>query len=89
MGKFVDSLSGEFAKDWLLRVLSPAFVFWTVGALAVTGTGPNAGGGTRWWVAASYADDTLMTSASLPGPDQNIMLIGMGCSSFDSTLPVT
>jgi hypothetical protein len=37
MGKLVDSLSGEFAKDWLLRVLSPAFVFWTVGALAVTG----------------------------------------------------
>jgi hypothetical protein len=35
-----------------------------VEALAVTGTGPNAGGGTRWWVADSYADATLITSES-------------------------
>ena len=30
-----------------------------------------------------------MTSVSLPGPAQNIMLIGMGYGSFDSTVPVT
>jgi hypothetical protein len=37
MSKFIESLSGGFANNWLIRVLSPAFVFWTVGFLAVTG----------------------------------------------------
>ena len=41
-------------------------------------SGPNAGGGTRWCVAASYADAALITAESLPGPDQNIMLTGIG-----------
>lgn len=37
MSKFVESLSGEFANNWLVRVLSPAFVFWAVGFLAING----------------------------------------------------
>jgi hypothetical protein len=38
MSKFVESLSGESADKWLLRALSPAFVFWAVGVLAITGS---------------------------------------------------
>ena len=53
------------------------------------GSGPKAGGGTRWCVAASYAEATLITAGSLPGPAQTIMLIGIGCGSVDSTVPVT
>jgi len=59
------------------------------GSGAFVETGPNAGGGLRWCVAASYADAALITDASLPGPDQNIMLIGMGFGIFVSTWPVT
>jgi hypothetical protein len=40
-------------------------------------------------VAASYAEAPLITEESLPGPAQNIKLIGIGCGSFDITVPVT
>ena len=44
--------------------------------------GPKSGGGTRCLVATSYAEDTLISSGSLPGPLQNIMLIGIGLFQY-------
>lgn len=35
MAGFLDSASGEIAKNWALRALTPAFGFWTIGALAI------------------------------------------------------
>ena len=52
-------------------------------------TGPNAGGGVRWWVADSYAEPALITSESLPGPDQIIRLMGMGCGICVGVAPGT
>ena len=46
-------------------------------AYGAPGRGPNAGGGTRCFVAASYAEVTFKSVGSSPGPAQNIILIGM------------
>jgi hypothetical protein len=37
MTKLLEGFAGELAKTWWLRVLSPAFVFWSIGVLAATG----------------------------------------------------
>ena len=35
LSSFWSGLGGELAKQWIARVLTPAFVFWAAGLLAV------------------------------------------------------
>ena len=50
-------------------------------------TGPKAGGGTRCFVAASYADAALSSVGSSPCPAKNVIAIGIGFGDRDCVVP--
>jgi hypothetical protein len=74
LAAFWSGLGGEFAKQWITRVLTPAFVFWAAGLAVVWWDGHAAGVRAHGWAAELTATTKPLQAVS--GLGQGILLVG-------------
>jgi hypothetical protein len=67
-------LGSEFAKQWIARVLTPAFAFWTAGLAIVWWSANRVGVGERGW--SAQLAQTARPLEELPAVGQVILVVG-------------
>jgi hypothetical protein len=74
LAAFWSGLGGELAKQWMVRILTPAFAFWAGGLAAVWWHANRAGVGARGW--SQELADTAKALQALPALSQVMLLLG-------------